>query len=93
MSQKEQDETFGRVDREHRELEQQVGSLASKLKATGLLLSDLGGSLQRWPHTPSVNRRAFEEAISTLWETVDNYNKAASEAAAKKLELESLKRQ
>ena len=93
MSQREQDETFGRVDREHRELEQQVGSLTSKLKATGLLLFDLGESLQKWPYTPSVSRRAFEEAVSTLWETVEKYNKAASEAAAKKLELESLKRQ
>ncbi len=93
MSQDEQDQIFGRVSREHRELEQQVGSLASNLKAIGVLFSDLGARLQQWPHTLSVERERVEKAVSELWETVEKYNKAASEATVKKLELESLKRQ
>jgi hypothetical protein len=93
MSQEEQDLIFGRVTREHGELERQVASLASKLKASGELFADIGASLKTWPHTLSVERQRVEKAVSELWETVEKYNKAASEAAVKKLELESLKRQ
>ena len=42
MSQDEQDRIYGRVSREYGELEKQVASLVSKLKAIGVMSRILG---------------------------------------------------
>jgi hypothetical protein len=93
MSQREQDETLGRLIRERGEIQTQVSLLASRLKTAGRNFSRLGDDLQTDPPVINVVKDAAQTMLSELWIDLAKYSELASALGDKSDELDDVKKQ
>lgn len=91
MSEAKQNEVYGRVTREYKQLEREVATMESELKSIGQKFVGLGNDLiGQHPRIVSTNKNDFNSDVATMWDLIEKYPKAVRDKEKKKEELDKL---
>lgn len=89
MSEAKQDEVYGRLSRELRDVSTHVASLEVELKRIGKAFEQTGKDLQNLMRL-DLDKAAVEQDIANLWKSLSEYRAALLEKADKELQLSKL---